>query len=62
MKLNKVLVWRIVGGLTLGVAIFMKIQGENNPNLSELQAYWWMPIPFGIISFGIANKLKNQGD
>jgi hypothetical protein len=59
--MNKVLIWRTLGGLAFVAAAAMYYVGGNNRNLTELRDFWWTPLPLGFIGFTIAAKLgKNE--
>ena len=51
----------IVGFLALGAALAMRIIGGNSSHMSELQDYWWVPLPLALICFLAASRKKASG-
>ncbi len=56
--MNKKKIFGILGVLCIVASITMYFMGKNNPNLSELKDFWWMPLPLGAIALLLANKSK----
>ena len=54
--MSKSMLWTIVASIALAASIGMYQQGENNPNLSELKNFWYIPLPFAFIAFQIGQK------
>ena len=54
--MNKKSLFYILGVLCIVVSIAMYMIGKNSSNLSELQDFWWIPLPLGALALLIANK------
>lgn len=48
----------IVGGLAVIASIAMYFVGKKSSHLSELEQYWWIPLPVALICFVLASNKK----
>ncbi|MER3499000.1 MAG: hypothetical protein C4308_10375 [Chitinophagaceae bacterium] len=58
--MNKKTVFALIGGLALIAALAMYIMGNKNSHLTELQTFWWIPLPVALIYFVAASMSKTQ--
>ena len=58
--MNRKAVLSIVGVIALFAALAMYIMGNKNNHLTELQTYWWIPLPVALICFIIAGSSKTK--
>lgn len=49
-------IFLIIGVLSLAAAAAMRILGNKSSHLSELQEFWWIPLPLALICFIIASR------
>ena len=54
--MNKKSLFYILGVVCVIASIAMYMIGKNSSHLSELQDFWWIPLPLGAIALLIANK------
>ncbi len=54
--MNKKSIYYILGVLCIVASIAMYFIGKESANLSELQDFWWIPLPLGAIALLIANR------
>lgn len=55
---GKQVFYLILGIVALLAAGGMYYVGSNNSRLSELEDFWYMPIPLGILAIALAFKSK----
>lgn len=55
--MNKKNILVIIGILAIVASIVMKVMGRNS-HLTELQDYWWYPLPLALICFLVAGAGK----
>jgi hypothetical protein len=51
----------VLGFLALTASLAMKILGNKSSHLSELQEYWWIPLPLALLCFLGAGYNKKGG-
>lgn len=51
----------ILGFLALAASVAMRILGNKSSHLSELQQYWWIPLPLALLCFLGAGKKPKSG-
>jgi hypothetical protein len=51
----------VLGFLALIASLAMRILGNKSSHLSELQEYWWIPLPLALICFLGANSNRKSG-
>ena len=49
-------VFLFIGFLALAASAGMRILGNKSSHLSELQEFWWVPLPLALICFIIATR------
>ena len=54
--MNRKSLFYILGVVCVIASIAMYMIGKNSSHLSELQEFWWIPLPLGAIALLIANK------
>ncbi|HMK03858.1 MAG TPA: hypothetical protein VK489_06695 [Ferruginibacter sp.] len=54
--MNKKNTYAILAVLSLVAAIVMYMAGKNSANLTELQEYWWMPLPLAAIFLLLSSR------
>lgn len=54
--MNKKSLFYILGVLCLVASAAMYFIGKESSHLSELQDYWWIPLPIGALALMIANR------
>jgi hypothetical protein len=54
--MNKKSLFYILGVLCLVASAAMYFIGKESSHLSELQDFWWIPLPFGALALMIANR------
>jgi len=52
--------WNIVGGLALVASVGMYIIGSNSGHLSELEDFFWVPLPLAVLCFILGNRGKSD--
>jgi hypothetical protein len=60
--MSKKTVYTILALLSLAASIIMYMAGKNSANLSELQEYWWMPLPLAAIFLLLASRASKQNN
>ena len=58
--MSKEKIWSIVGGLLIGLSAAMYVIGGESGHLTELRDFFFAPLPFAAIAFGISTKLGKQ--
>jgi hypothetical protein len=48
-----------VGLLALVAAIYMYIK-KGNPRMTELENYWWIPLPIALICFIVVGNSRKK--
>ncbi|MBP6589309.1 MAG: hypothetical protein KAX45_03880 [Chitinophagaceae bacterium] len=51
----------VLGFLALSASLAMRILGNKSSHLSELQQYWWIPLPLALLCFLGAGKKPKGG-
>lgn len=54
--MNKKTIFYILGVVCIIAAAAMYFIGKDSSHLSELQDYWWIPLPIAAIALLVANK------
>ena len=59
--MNKKTIFTVIGLLALVAAAGMYYMGKNSSHLSELEDFWWYPLPLAVICFLAAGAKKKEG-
>ena len=54
--MNKKKVFYLIGVICIIAAAAMYYLGKEDSKLSELQDFWWIPLPLAALALLIANK------
>ena len=54
--------WYFYSAFVAAIACIMKYVGDTNRNLSELQDFWYIPLPLAVICYLTAVKKGNSTD
>jgi hypothetical protein len=54
--MNKKNLFYMLGLLCIVTSIAMYFIGKESNNLSELQEFWWIPLPIAALALLVANK------
>ncbi len=52
--------WNILGGLALVASAGMYVVGSNSGHLSELEDFFWVPLPLAVICLVLGNRGKAE--
>ncbi len=55
--MNKKNILIVIGVLAIVASIVMKVMGKDS-HLTELQDYWWYPLPLALVCFLVAGAGK----
>ncbi len=56
--MNRKSFFGILGVLCIAASVTMYLMGKNNSHLTELNDFWWMPLPVGAIALLLASRTK----
>lgn len=54
--MNRKTIFYILGVVCIIAAAAMYFMGKEDSKLSELQDFWWIPLPIAAIALLVANK------
>ena len=54
--MNKKSLYYILGVLCIVASVAMYFIGKESSHLSELQDFWWIPLPLGALALLMANR------
>lgn len=56
--MNRKSFFMIIAVLCIAASVAMYILGKNNDHLTELNSFWWIPLPLAAISLLVATISK----